>query len=86
MNSSWGFPLAQAQELNLPKPGVMVHLSPEFNPPILKGIKVHPDNPFRFEFILDRGDSDAMSSPNVLVGDPGLAKPLGSRQKHSGTT
>ena len=23
----------------LPAPGVMVHLSPEFNPPILKGIK-----------------------------------------------
>jgi hypothetical protein len=36
--------------------GVMVHLSPEFNPAILKGIKVHPDNPFRFDFILDRGD------------------------------
>ena len=34
----------------------MVHLSPEFNPPILKGIKVHPDNPFRFDFILDVGD------------------------------
>ncbi|MEI7999056.1 MAG: hypothetical protein WCH62_06075, partial [Candidatus Omnitrophota bacterium] len=37
---------AQAQELYLPSPGVMVHLSPEFNPPILKGIKVHTDNPF----------------------------------------
>ncbi|MBF0490464.1 MAG: DEAD/DEAH box helicase [Candidatus Omnitrophica bacterium] len=30
--------------------------------------------------------SKAMSSPNVLIGDPGLAKVLGSRQKHSGTT
>ncbi|MBF0489670.1 MAG: hypothetical protein HQL15_03505, partial [Candidatus Omnitrophica bacterium] len=47
----------QAQELSLPKPGVMVHRSPEFNPPILKGIKVHTDNPFRFDFILDQGDS-----------------------------
>ncbi len=48
---------AQAQEdFRLPAPGVMVHLSPEFNPPILKGIKVHPDNPFRFDFILDKGD------------------------------
>ena len=34
----------------------MVPLSPEFNPTILKGIKVHPDNPFRFDFILDKGD------------------------------
>ena len=40
----------------LPKPGVMVHLSPPFDPPIFRGIRVHPDNPFRFEFILDKGD------------------------------
>jgi len=35
----------------------MVPLSPPLDPPILKGIKVHPDNPFRFDFILDQGDS-----------------------------
>jgi hypothetical protein len=46
-----------AQEFHLPMPGTMVHLSPEFNPAILKGIKVNPDNPFHFDFILDRGDS-----------------------------
>ena len=46
-----------AQDIRLPVPGVMVNLSPAFVPPVLKGIKVHPDNPFRFEFILDRGDS-----------------------------
>ncbi|MGH7250123.1 MAG: hypothetical protein ACREGC_04045, partial [Minisyncoccia bacterium] len=40
-----------------PKPVVIVSLSPPFNPPILKGIKVHPDDPFRFDFILDKGDS-----------------------------
>jgi hypothetical protein len=45
-------------QFHLPAPGVMVHLSPEFNPPILKGLKVHPDNPFRFDFILDKGDSN----------------------------
>jgi len=50
-------PLAQAQDFRLPAPGVMVHLSPPLDPPILKGIKVHPDNPFRFDFILDKGDS-----------------------------
>ena len=50
-------PSVQAQEFYLPAPGAMVRLSPEFNPPILKGIKVHPDNPFRFDFILDQGDS-----------------------------
>ncbi len=50
-------PMAQAQDFRLPAPGVMVRLSPEFNPPILKGLKVHPDNPFKFDFILDTGDS-----------------------------
>ena len=55
-------PMAQAQDFRLPAPGVMVHLSPPFDPPILKGIKVHPDNPFRFDFILDLGDE--RSSPS----------------------
>jgi signal transduction histidine kinase/ribosomal protein L21E len=50
-------PVARAQDFRLPAPGIMVSLSPAFDPPILKGIKVHPDNPFRFDFILDKGDS-----------------------------
>jgi hypothetical protein len=56
-NTIGPIPSAQAQDFRLPAPGVMVYLSPEFDPPMLKGIKVHPDNPFRFDFILDRGDS-----------------------------
>lgn len=48
-------PAAYAQEIFLPAPGSMVHLSPSFNPPMLKGIKVYPDNPFQFDFILDNG-------------------------------
>ncbi|MDE2010028.1 MAG: HAD hydrolase-like protein [Candidatus Omnitrophica bacterium] len=50
-------PSARADGLRLPPPGVMVHLSPSFSPPVLKGIKVHTNNPFRFDFILDKGDS-----------------------------
>jgi hypothetical protein len=57
VNSLGFMPLAQAQDFVLPKPGTMVGLSPAFAPPVLKGIKVHTDNPFRFEFILDKGDS-----------------------------
>ena len=49
-----------AQDFALPAPGVMVHLSPHFNPPILKGIKVYPENPFRFDFILDKGDTPSL--------------------------
>ncbi|MDE2009800.1 MAG: hypothetical protein KGJ09_06935 [Candidatus Omnitrophica bacterium] len=46
----------------LPAPGVMVHLSPPFDPPVLKGIKVYAADPFRFDFILDPGDSDESTS------------------------
>src|ERR1700676_3497680 len=58
LNTLDPIPSAQAQEFHLPIPGVMVHLSPPLDPSILKGIKVHPDNPFRFDFILDKGDSE----------------------------
>jgi len=51
-------PFVQAQEFSLPQPGTMVALSPAFNPPILKGIKLHADNPFRFDFILNKGDGE----------------------------
>ena len=50
-------PPSYAQEMFLPIPGTMVHLSPAFAPAMLKGIKVYPDNPFLFDFILDKGDS-----------------------------
>ena len=63
--------MAQADDLRLPSPGVMVHLSPAFNPPLLKGIKVHPDNPFRFDFILDKGDvqlsNDALKNESSIL-------------------
>ncbi|NTV29689.1 MAG: hypothetical protein HGA80_06390 [Candidatus Omnitrophica bacterium] len=36
----------------------MMGLSGAFNPPVLKGIKVYPDKPFRFDFILDKGDAE----------------------------
>jgi len=61
INTFGPLPIAQAQELRLPAPGTMVRLSPAFNPPILKGIKVNPDNPFRFDFILDVGDGSKPS-------------------------
>jgi hypothetical protein len=57
VNTVGPIPVTQAQEIVLPKPGMMVSLSPAFNPPILKGLKIHSDNPFCFDFILDKGDS-----------------------------
>jgi len=65
INSFGPLPQAQAEDFLLPKPGTMVSLSPSFNPPILKGLKVHPDNPFRFDFILDQGDYEKRGHINV---------------------
>jgi hypothetical protein len=55
--SFWSMPPASAQELYLPKPGQMVPLSAALNPVVLKGIKLEADNPFRFHFFVDSGDS-----------------------------
>jgi len=63
-------PKAYADDFRLPAPGVMVHLSPPLDPPMLKGIKIHPDNPFRFDFILDQGDTPSL----VKEGDRGSLK------------
>jgi len=45
-----------ASILNLPIPGVMVKPTVGFNPTLLVGVKVYPDNPFRFDFIVDTGE------------------------------
>jgi len=66
-NSLFSVPMLYAQEFKLPVPGVMVPLSPDFNPSILKGIKVHSDNPFSFEFILDQGDSSLKPSKSQIA-------------------
>lgn len=44
--------------LNLPMPGVMVNPSPAFVPVLLKGMTIHPEDPFRFDFIVDSGNTD----------------------------
>ncbi|MBF0510876.1 MAG: radical SAM protein [Candidatus Omnitrophica bacterium] len=42
---------------DLPVAGTMVNLSPAFEPVLIKGLKVHSENPFLFDFILDTGNS-----------------------------
>ena len=42
--------------LGLPVPGTMVSLSPAYQPVMIKGLTVHKDNPFLFDFIVDTGD------------------------------
>ncbi len=59
----------QAQEFYLPAPGQMMAVSPAFNPVVLKGIKLDPQNPFRFHFFVDTGDESSLGvkRPNTLV-------------------
>ena len=73
LNALGFVPGAEADEFRLPAPGVMVHLSPPFNPPILKGVTVHPDNPFKFDFILDRGEA-ALSDEQLTEESKKLVK------------
>ncbi|GEM_PF-5784744 len=51
-------PAYSQQVFKLPDPGVRLGLSPAFLPATLKGVKINPDNPFQFDFIVDSGDSE----------------------------
>ncbi len=64
--------------VKLPVPGTRLELSPIFVPPLLKGIKVYRNEPFRFDFILDKGDEKgpARTSDGLHVGDGPNAIPL----------
>jgi len=42
--------------INLTLPGTMVQLSPSFEPMIMKGIRTYPENPLKFDFIVDKGE------------------------------
>jgi len=41
----------------LPMPGTMVSVSPSVEPALIRGLTVHKDNPFLFDFIVDPGQS-----------------------------
>ncbi len=45
-----------SQGVALPEPGTLVMPSADFYAPVLKGVQIHPDQPFHFEFIVDQGD------------------------------
>ncbi len=53
--------------LNLPTPGTMVSVSPNFEPALIRGLTVHKDNPFLFDFIIDPGDEK-----NVIPAKAGI--------------
>jgi|GEM_PF-7000869 len=50
-------PAGYAQVAFLPAPGAMVNLTGKFDPMVIKGIELYPDNPFKFDFIVDTGEA-----------------------------
>ena len=55
-----GLPANVPAQMNyfLPEPGSKVLTSQPYEPLIMKGMVVYPDNPFKFDFIVDAGESD----------------------------
>ncbi|GEM_PF-5756626 len=45
----------------LPAPGTIVGLSEPFTPSLMKGLKIHPENPFLLDFIMDAGKNNLSS-------------------------
>ncbi len=41
----------------MPQPGTMVNLTPACTPAHLWGMAIHPDAPFKFDFLIQRGDA-----------------------------
>ncbi len=66
-------PPVYAQGVQLPAPGTRLALSDTFAPPLLKGIKVYRNDPFRFDFILDKGDAP-LTDEQVKVDSTRLIK------------
>lgn len=58
---------------SMPAPGEMVTTSPEFVPVTIKGIKIFPKDPLRFDFIIDTG-SDSLSRENLKIESSKLIK------------
>lgn len=48
----------QAVALELPAPGVVVHPSSAYNPPVLLGISLHANDPLMIDFIVHPGDEE----------------------------
>ncbi len=43
--------------LNLPVPGTMVPATDAYQPPIIRGVALNPEDPLNLNFIIDRGDN-----------------------------
>ena len=53
-------------DLGMPIPGIMVNLTPAYVPILVKGLRVHPDNPVLFDFMMDIGNTHLKASDQEL--------------------
>ncbi len=56
-------PQLYAQPIELPVPGKMIQLTPSFVPVSVKGLMVYPQHPFKFDFLIDAGDTGLKGAP-----------------------
>ncbi len=49
------FPQGAMAQVILPAPDVILPLGASVTPPVLKGMVIHPDEPFKFDFLMDTG-------------------------------
>ncbi len=67
LTSLGSLPQAHADSvLGLPTPGTMINLTPAYVPVIVKGLRVHPENPILFDFLVDSGNSGLSASDPQL--------------------
>ncbi|MGE0268108.1 MAG: hypothetical protein AB7S78_06615 [Candidatus Omnitrophota bacterium] len=53
--------LAQASQLMLTSPGTLITSSAAVQYPVLRAIRVYPQNPFEIDFMIDSGDQETIS-------------------------
>ncbi|MCK5214180.1 MAG: hypothetical protein KAR05_02350, partial [Candidatus Omnitrophica bacterium] len=59
-------PIAAQTVMGLPEPGTLVGLSPVFEPALLKGVEIDPEDPMHLKFIVDKGQEDAPAQAEFL--------------------
>ena len=52
------FAAQPATVLDLPEPGTMLYVTPDFHPAIIRGVTIDADNPLQFDFLIDTGEQD----------------------------
>lgn len=52
-----GFAQALSAVGLMPAPGIMVNLTGDYTPAYLWGMSIHPNDPFKFDFLIHRGDA-----------------------------